>query len=65
MAAQNKGAGTCLASSLRPPAPPKDPTGAPARTVAEYIGPEPIDLSVGRRRIIVEDRAKRFTDGRC
>jgi len=33
--------------------------------VAGYTGATPIDLSTGRRRISTEERAKRFTDGRC
>ena len=63
-AAQNKGGRTGFASSPRPPAPPKDPAGAPAGTVAGYTRPAPMDLSTGRRRISAEERAKRFTDGR-
>jgi len=65
MVAQNMGGGTGFASSPRPPAPPKDPAEAPAGTVAGYTGPAPMDLSAGRRRISAEERAKRFTDGRC
>jgi hypothetical protein len=34
-------------------------------TVAGYTGPAPIDLSAGKRRISADERAKRFTDGRC
>ena len=64
-AAQNTGGGTGFASSPKPPAPPKDPTGAPAGTVAGYTGLAPMDLSPGRRRISVEKRAKRFMVGRC
>jgi len=63
--AQNKGGATCFASYPRPSAPPKDPAGAPTGTVAGYTGPAPMDLSAGRRRISAEERAKRFTDGRC
>jgi len=37
----------------------------PAGTVAAYTGPAPMDLSAGKRRISAEERAKRFTDGRC
>jgi len=65
MTAQNTGGGTGFASSSRPPAPPTDSAGAPAGTVAGYTGPAPVDLSAGRRRISAEERAKRFTDGRC
>jgi len=46
-------------------APSKDVAGAPAGTVAGYMGPAPMNLSAGRRRISAEERAKRFTDGRC
>jgi len=63
--AQNMGGGTGFTSSPRPPAPPKDPAGAPAQPVAGYTGPAPMDLSAGRRRICAEERVKRFTDGRC
>jgi len=59
------GGGTGFAFSPRPPAPPKDPAGAPAGSVAAYTGPAPMDLSACRRRISIEERAKRFTDGRC
>jgi len=59
------GRGIGFASSPRPLAPCKDPAGAPAGTVARYTGPAPMDLSAGRRRISAEERAKRFTDGRC
>ena len=38
-AAQSKGGGTGFASYPRPPAPPKNPTGAPAGTVPGYTGP--------------------------
>jgi len=64
-AAQNRGGGTGFPSSPRPLAPPKDPAGAPTGTVAGYTRPAPMDLSAGRRRISAEERAKRFTDGRC
>jgi len=33
--------------------------------VAGYTGPAPLDLSARRRRLSAEERAKRFTDGRC
>jgi len=64
-AAQNKGRGTGFASTPEPPAPPKDPAGAPAGTTAGYTRPAPMNLSAGRRRISAEERAERFTDGRC
>ena len=53
-AAQNKGGGKGFASSPRPPAPPKDPAGAPTGTVAGHTGPAPMDLCAGRRRISAE-----------
>jgi hypothetical protein len=65
-AAQHKS--TSSSGSLSGPrtiAPPKAPEVAPARTVAGYTGPAPMDLRAGRRRISDEDRAKRFADGRC
>ena len=49
-AAKNKGGWTGFASSAGPLAPPKDPAGAPAGTVAGYTGPAPMDPSAGRRR---------------
>ena len=54
-------------ASLWPPSPPspKTPETAPAGTVAGYTGPAPMDLSASQRRISVEERAKRFPDGRC
>ena len=52
-------------SAPRAPAPPKAPEVAPAGTVDGYTGPAPMNLSVGRRRISDEERAKRFADGRC
>jgi len=64
-AAQYKGGGTGFASSPRPPAPPQDPAGAPTGKVAGCTVPAPMDLSAGRRRISAEERAKRFTHGRC
>jgi len=63
--AQNTRGVTGFASSPRPPAPPEDPAGSPAGTVAGYTGPAPMDLSAGRRRISPEERAKRFTHRRC
>jgi hypothetical protein len=63
-AAQNKGSGIGFASP-RPPSAPRTPEIAPAGTVAGYTGPAPMDLSAGKRRISAEERAKRFTDGRC
>jgi hypothetical protein len=62
--AQNKETGIGFASP-RPPPPPKAPDTAPARTIAGYTGPAPMDLSAGKRRILAEERAKRFADGRC
>jgi len=56
---------TGFASSCRPPASPRDFAGALAGIVAGYTGPAPKDLSAGRRRISAEERAMRFTDGRC
>jgi len=61
--AQDQGERTGVASSHRPPAPPEDTAEAPAGTVAGSTGPAPMDLSAGRRRISMEERAKRFTDG--
>jgi len=62
---QNNGGGTGFASSPRPLAPAKDHAGAPAGTVAGYTGSAPMDLSAGRRRLSMEERANRSTDGRC
>ena len=62
-AAQNIGGVTGLAST-RPSVPPKAPETAPARTVAGYAGPSPMDLSASKRRLLVEERPKRFADGR-
>ena len=62
---QNKGGGTGFASCPGPPAPPKDHPRVPAGTVVRYTGPASMDLSAGRKRISAEERAKRFTDGRC
>jgi len=58
------GGGTGFAISRRPPATPMDPAAAPAGTVAGCTGPASMDLSAGKRRICVEDRATRFADGR-
>jgi len=63
-AAHNRGGGTGFASSPKPPAPPRDPTAAPAGTVAGYTGPAPMDLSAGSRWISAEQRATRFMDER-
>jgi hypothetical protein len=63
-AAQNKGVGLGFASP-RPPPSPKAPEMAPAGTVAGYTEPAPVHLSIRRRRISAEERAKRFADGRC
>jgi len=64
-AAPTTGGGTCFPTAPRPLAPLKDPAGAPGGSAAGYTGPAPMDPSAGRRRISVEERAKRFTDGRC
>jgi len=64
-APHNTGGGTGFVSSSRSLAPPTDPAGAPAGTVAGYTGPAPMDLSVGRREISAEERAKTFMDRRC
>jgi len=63
-AAQNMGWVPGFASSRSPIALKAQGT-APAGTVAEYTGPSPMDLSAGKRCILVEERAKRFADGRC
>jgi len=62
--AQNQGGGIGFASP-RPPPFPKVPEKAPAGTVARYTGPARMDISAGKGKISVEERAKRFTDGRC
>jgi hypothetical protein len=33
--------------------------------IAGYTGPAPMDLIAGKRRMLAEERAKRFVDGRC
>jgi len=38
---------------------------APAGTVPGHTGSAPMDLRAGRRRILAEERAKRFGDGGC
>jgi hypothetical protein len=63
-AAMNRAGGIDFASP-GPPPPPKAAETAPAGTVAGYTGPAPIGLSTGRRRISVEERTKKFADGRC
>jgi hypothetical protein len=63
-AGQNKGSGIGF-TSHRPPSSPNAPKMAPAGTVAGYTGPAPMDLRVGNRRILEEERAKRFGDGGC
>ena len=63
--AQNKGGGIGSATSPTPLAHRKINTGAHPGLVAGYSGPAHMDLSQGRRRISAEERAKRFTDGRC
>jgi len=62
--AQNKGGGVGFVSR-RPPPSPKTPETAPAGTVAEYTGLGRMDLSAGKRKILAEEWAKRFADGRC
>jgi len=64
-AAQNTAGKIEFNSSLKSPAPPKDPAGAPAGTVAEYTGPATIDLSTGERMISAHDKGKRFAEGWC
>jgi hypothetical protein len=56
-AVQNTGGGICFASARAPP----DSAGS----IAGYTGPEPMNLSAGKRRISAEEKAKRFVDGRC
>jgi len=56
-AAQIKQGGIGFACPRTSP-PPKAPEIAPAGTVAGYTRPMPMDLSAGRRRISVEERAK-------
>ena len=63
-AAQNTGGGAGIAFP-RPPPPPKGPETAPAGTVVGYTAPAPMDLSVGNRWILAEERAKRFAVWRC
>jgi len=45
--------------------PPQDSAAAPARSVAGYTRPAPVDFSSGKRRIWEEQWATRFADGRC
>ena len=59
------GGGTGCASSPRPPAPHEDSGEALAGAVSGYTGLAPMDLSAGRRGISAEERATRFTHGRC
>jgi hypothetical protein len=63
-AAENQGSGIGF-TSPRPPAPPKAPETAPARTIAGYTGPAPMDLRPGKRMTLAEERAKRFVYRRC
>jgi len=63
IAAQNRGGAVGFASP-RAPAPPKAPKTAPTVTVAGDTLPMPMDLSIGKRRISAEERAKTFADGR-
>jgi len=65
MAAQKEGGGTGLASWPRSPAPPKDPSGAPAGPGAGYTPPAPVDLRRGRITVSAEEGVKRIADGRC
>jgi hypothetical protein len=62
-AAQHIGAEVDFASA-RPPPGLKAPKTATAGTIAGYTGRAPIDFSPGKRRISVEERVKRFADGR-
>jgi hypothetical protein len=61
---KNKGSGIGFTSPRRSP-PQSGPEAAPARMVAGYTGPAPMDLSTGKMRISADERAKRFADGRC
>jgi len=63
-AAQNRG-GAVGFTSPRAPALLNSPKTALTATVAGYTGPMPMDLSMGKMSISVEERAKRFADGRC
>jgi len=56
-----------LVSPLPPdvPLPLRIPQKPPSRTLAGDTGPALMDLSASRWRISAEERAKRFTDGRC
>jgi len=63
-AAQNKGGGIGFAFR-RPPLLPTAFVMAPAETVVGYTGSAPGDLSAGKRRISVEERAKMFAEERC
>ncbi|KAF8537899.1 hypothetical protein BDD12DRAFT_806557 [Trichophaea hybrida] len=65
-APQHKWGGqTWSASSPKVRTPQQDPQTAPAGMVARYTGRAPIDLSAGRRRMLDNQRAMRFADGRC
>jgi len=63
-AAHNQGSRIGFASP-RPPAPLKAPATAPARTIAGYTQPAPMDPRAGKRRTSAEERVQRFVDGRC
>jgi len=63
--AQNKRGGLSVSSSARPQAPPKNPAGVPTITISGYTEPARIDLSAGKRRILAEESATRYTDWRC
>jgi len=62
--AHNMVAGTGFPVAPRFPAPLKDSAGAHLGTVVGYTGLAPLDLSAGKRKIMVEDKAKRLADGR-
>jgi hypothetical protein len=62
-AVQNTRGGIGFASP-RPPAPPKNPETAPARTVLAYTGPAAMDRSAGKKGISAEERVTTFVDGR-
>jgi len=62
-AAQTNRGGIGFASP-RPPPLLKAPEMAVTGAVAGYTGPAPVDFSAGKSRISVEERAKRFADGR-
>jgi hypothetical protein len=55
--AAQRGEGAVGFASPRAPPPTKAPETAPAGIVAGYTVPVPLDLSTGKRRISVEERA--------